>query len=295
MIWLFSLVLIWSSFVNGQSSQTAEESSLLWKISGKNLTVPSYLFGTIHMIGKNDYFFTETMQEAFDAAEQVTFEINMEEMSDMSAMMPVMMKAFMSNNTTLKDLLDEASYQIVEDHFSKIGLPLMLLERIKPMFLSALSAEDLMKAQTDNEEVVSYEFELMDMARSQNKTIDGLETAAYQMSMFDSIPYDVQARMLVASIQQNDQGADEDYRKMIDLYKAQDITAMGSLITEEGDELANYEQLLLTNRNRNWIPVMANMMSKKATFFAVGAGHLGGSKGVIALLRQAGYTVTSLR
>ena len=122
-------------------------------------------------------------------------------------------------------------------------------------------------------------------ARSQNKTVDGLETAAYQMSMFDSIPYDVQARMLVASIQQNDQGADEDYRKMIDLYKAQDITAMGALITEEGDELANYEQLLLTNRNRNWIPVMANMMSKKATFFAVGAGHLGGSKGVIALLR----------
>jgi hypothetical protein len=295
MIWLFSLVLIWSSFVNGQSSQTAEESSLLWKISGKNLTAPSYLFGTIHMIGKNDYFFTETMQEAFKAAEQVTFEINMEEMSDMSAMMPIMMKAFMSNNTTLKDLLDEASYKIVEDHFSKIGLPLMLLERIKPMFLSALSAEDLMKAQTDNEEVVSYEFELMDMARSQNKTVDGLETAAFQMSMFDSIPYDVQARMLVASIQQNDQGADEDYRKMIDLYKAQDITAMGALITEEGDELANYEQLLLTNRNRNWIPVMANMMSKKATFFAVGAGHLGGSKGVIALLRAAGYTVTSMR
>ena len=153
----------------------------------------------------------------------------------------------------------------------------------------------MMKTQTDNETLVSYEFELLDMARKQNKTVAGLETAEYQMSMFDSIPYDVQARMLVASIQENDGSGDEEYRKMIDLYKAQDITAMGALITQEGDELANYEQLLLTNRNRNWIPVMARMMGTTPTFFAVGAGHLGGPKGVIALLRAAGYTVTSVR
>jgi hypothetical protein len=291
-IWFLALVQIW---FNPLGAQTEEDQSLLWKISGKNLTSPSYLFGTIHMIGKNDYFFTETMQAAFDATAQVTFEINMEEMSDMGAMMPVMMKAFMSDNITLRDLLDRESYEIVEAHFNDLGLPMMFLDRIKPMFLSALSAEDMMKTQTDNETLVSYEFELMDMARKQNKTVAGLETAEYQMSMFDSIPYDVQARMLVASIQDNDGSGDEEYRKMIDLYKAQDITAMGALITQEGDELANYEQLLLTNRNRNWIPVMARMMGTTPTFFAVGAGHLGGPKGVIALLRAAGYTVTSVR
>ena len=291
-VWFLALVQIW---LNPLGAQTEEDQSLLWKISGKNLTAPSYLFGTIHMIGKNDYFFTETMQAAFDATAQVTFEINMEEMSDMGAMMPVMMKAFMSDNITLRDLLEPESYEIVQAHFNDLGLPMMFLDRIKPMFLSALSAEDMMKTQTDNETLVSYEFELLDMARKQNKTVAGLETAEYQMSMFDSIPYDVQARMLVAAIQENDGSGDEEYRKMIDLYKAQDITAMGALITQEGDELANYEQLLLTNRNRNWIPVMARLMGTSPTFFAVGAGHLGGPKGVIALLRAAGYTVTSVR
>lgn len=296
--YLLFLVVTLSGFgvqAQNDSDLLPKENALLWEISGKDLSEPSFLFGTIHMIGKSDYFFTDYMQEAFDRTQQVTFEINMEEMSDINTIMPIMMKAFMSNNTTLRDLLDEESYGIVESHFNKIGLPMMFLDRIKPMFLSALSAEDMMKMQTDNESVVSYEFELLEMASHQNKAIGGLETAEYQMSMFDSIPYDVQARMLVASIQQEGGDSDEEYSKMVGLYKDQNITAMGTLITEEGDEMADYENLLLTNRNHNWIPVMAAMMADQATFFAVGAGHLGGPNGVIALLRAAGYTVEAVQ
>lgn len=288
---VFALSGAMVAYSQSAAEYAPQENSLLWEISGNGLSSPSWLFGTIHMIGKEDYFFTETMQQAFDQASQVTFEINMEEMSDISVIMPLMMKAFMSNNTTLRDLLDETSYGLVEQHFNQLGMPMMFLDRIKPMFLSALGAEDMMMAQTDNNAIVSYEFELMEMAVKQGKAVEGLETAEYQMSMFDSIPYDVQARMLVASIQQNGGEADDEYRKMVDLYKEQNISAMGSLIQEEGDEMANYENLLLTNRNRNWIPVMADMMKKQSTFFAVGAGHLGGPNGVIALLRQAGFTV----
>lgn len=288
---VFALSGAMVAYSQSAAEYAPQENSLLWEISGNGLSSPSWLFGTIHMIGKEDFFFTETMQQAFDQASQVTFEINMEEMSDISVIMPLMMKAFMSNNTTLRDLLDETSYGLVEQHFNQLGMPMMFLDRIKPMFLSALGAEDMMMAQTDNNAIVSYEFELMEMAAKQGKAVDGLETAEYQMSMFDSIPYDVQARMLVASIQQNGGEADDEYRKMVDLYKEQNISAMGSLIQEEGDEMANYENLLLTNRNRNWIPVMADMMKKQSTFFAVGAGHLGGPNGVIALLRQAGFTV----
>jgi uncharacterized protein YbaP (TraB family) len=55
--------------------------------------------------------------------------------------------------------------------------------------------------------------------------------------------------------------------------------------------MAGYEDLLLINRNKNWIPVMEKAMSTQATFFAVGAGHLPGKDGIISLLRNAGYTV----
>jgi uncharacterized protein len=59
-----------------------------------------------------------------------------------------------------------------------------------------------------------------------------------------------------------------------------------------GDEgMGQYEDILLKKRNMNWIPVMGRMMAEKPTLFAVGAGHLGGPTGVVALLRKAGYRV----
>ena len=87
------------------------------------------------------------------------------------------------------------------------------------------------------------------------------------------------------------EGAGNDFEEMIRLYREQDIHAMQNSISDEGSGIAAYEEILLKRRNRNWIPIMARMMREKTTFFAVGAGHLGGESGVIALLRTNGYRV----
>ncbi|MBK6997902.1 MAG: TraB/GumN family protein [Lewinellaceae bacterium] len=78
--------------------------------------------------------------------------------------------------------------------------------------------------------------------------------------------------------------------EMLRLYREQDITAMQALIGED-NSMGQYEDFLLNNRNQNWIPVMGKMMAEKPTLFAVGAGHLGGKQGVVALLRKEGYRV----
>ena len=66
------------------------------------------------------------------------------------------------------------------------------------------------------------------------------------------------------------------------------------MIADESEGMAAYEDILLKNRNRNWIAPMSRLMREKPTLFAVGAGHLGGEVGVIALLRKAGFRVESL-
>ena len=114
------------------------------------------------------------------------------------------------------------------------------------------------------------------------------------MSMFDSIPYDAQAKMLVESIKSNQSG-DDQFKEMVEMYKNQDIYRMQSMLKDEDEGIADYEDLLLAGRNRNWIPIMAEMMTQRPTFFAVGAGHLGGEAGVIALLRQKGYEVRPVK
>lgn len=273
---------------------TAEENSLLWEISGNGLETPSYLFGTIHMIGKKDFFLTDAMKATFAKTQRVAFEIDMEEMSDFSTIMPLMMKTFMANGTTLRDLISEEEYTMVKNHFQEIGLPMMLLDRIKPMFLSAMTSGDMFSTENTPDAMVSYEMELMKMAQEQEKEIDGLETAEFQMSMFDSIPYDAQAKMLVESIKSNQSG-DDQFEEMVEMYKNQDIYRMQSMLKDEDQGIADYEDLLLAGRNRNWIPIMAEMMVQRPTFFAVGAGHLGGKAGVIALLRQKGYEVKPVK
>jgi uncharacterized protein YbaP (TraB family) len=276
------------------AAPTPSEKSLLWEISGQGLKQPSYLYGTIHMIGKKDFFLTPATKTALDKAQHVTFEINMEEMTDnIMALFPLLMQSFMRNDTTLSDLLSPKEYELVKKHFESIGLPFMMLNRIKPMFLTAMDPSAMTgTGDKDGEKdgVVSYEMEFLNMAKEKGKTIGGLETVAFQMSMFDSIPYRVQAKMLVASLEDDGTKGDGEFAKMVELYKSQDIQAMQSMM-DNSEGIDAYQNMLLVNRNKKWIPIMGKMMTEKPTFFAVGAGHLGGNAGVITLLRKAGYKV----
>lgn len=283
---------------------TPKTNALLWQIDGKELKKPSFLYGTIHMIAEDDFYWPKGTKEAFAKADRVTFEINMEEMTNIGSQMALLSKAMMADGLTLKDLLSEKDYNTVQAHFQKIGMPLFLFERMKPMFLTVLASEDMAKmqaGQSDNS-IVSYEFQFVDLAKSADKEMEfgGLETAEYQMSMFDSIPYKVQAEMLVDGIKaeqmsdDSENAAEAEFDIMVDMYKRQDITAMQAMISGEDSGYADYEELLLVNRNKNWIPVMGTQMKDKPTFFAVGAGHLGGPNGVIQLLENEGYTLTPL-
>lgn len=283
-------------------SVSSNENALLWEISGKDLKKPSYLYGTIHMIPKEDFFLSDEAKKAIAASEKVTFEINMKDMSNPLALMGVMMKAMMPNGMRLKDLISADDYKLVQNRFDSIGMPMMLLERVKPMFLSALVDGDgaqmnpLDTTSTD-QKTVSYEFEIMHIAEKQKKEFGGLETMEFQMGIFDSIPYKAQAEMFVKSIKTGSKGGDSEFRKMVEMYKAQDIETMASMLNSGDDTegLGQYETLLVTTRNLNWIPLMAKSMKLKQTFFAVGAGHLGGKKGVINLLKQEGYTLKPLK
>lgn len=266
------------------------QKSLLWKISGNGLSKPSWLYGTIHVIPKSEFDFSDVALEALNRSRRVAFEIDMKEMTNMRTQMSLMTKAFMGGGKTLRDLLPAEDYAFVRTKMNDLGMPPGMLERIKPLFLSTMLTGDENESITAGKRMTSVEMEIYRLVRRRKLETTGLETAQYQMAIFDSIPYDAQARMLVESLRSNE-GSSDDLGQMIALYQAGDINAMQAMIAEEGSGMQQYEDILLQRRNRNWIPVMARMMREKPTFFAVGAGHLGGPQGVIALLRQAGYRV----
>lgn len=297
----FAILLLLTSCSAGKKAQNAVyqplDNSLLWEISGKDLKKPSYLFGTIHMIPADQFFWTDPMKKAFADSEEIVFELDMNEMNDMSKIMGMMQHLFMQNDTTLADLLTKNEYDQVAEHFKTMGLPIMLFERMKPFFLTVFLSEDFAKGSIQDGTLKSYEFELNEMAINQNKTTSGLETIEFQASMFDKIPYKTQAKMLMETLNSDQESeGDTQLDQMVRLYTQQDIEGLNTLIhSSEGGEDSNWEENLLYIRNTNWIGLMAPLMKDKSTFFAVGAGHLPGDKGVIHLLRKEGYKVKPIK
>jgi uncharacterized protein len=270
---------------------TRLENSLLWRITHPDFAGDSYLFGTIHIITPEEYFLPAGTEGALEKADRVVFEIDMREMMDLGAQLSMIMKAFMKDGIRLRDLVSAEDYKLIEKHFAGIGLPMVLLERIKPMFLTVFASQEISPGDLSSGDMKSYEMEFYDFAVKHQKPTGGLETIDFQLSMFDSIPYTAQAQMLVESIRAEEEQNDL-FQQMIELYRQQDIEALYLAIGEDSEGAGAYEDILVTHRNKRWIAGMQTYMREGSVFFAVGAGHLGGPHGVIRLLRAAGYQVT---
>jgi len=278
------------------------EKALLWEITGNGLKESSFLYGTIHLIDAESFFWPENTISSYEQTEKIAFEIDLDEMNNIGNLFGMMSKVMMNDGMTLKKLLSEEDYALVNNHFKDMGLPMFMLEKMKPMFLTVFAETDIdMSGGMGNLESSgskSYEMEFYELAQADEKEVFGLETMDDQISLFDSIPYKDQAVMLVETIkasgEEMPEGEMSEMDKITEMYVQQDINAMVGSIEEEGSEFAGYEDLFLHNRNKNWIPRMTEFMNDSRTFFAVGAGHLGGRLGVIQLLLDEGYTVTPI-
>ncbi len=284
-------------FISCSGAQTTQKTgsalpqSLLWKIEHKDMAQPSYLFGTIHMIPKEDYFLPAGLEEAFEKSEDVVFEIDLDDMSGIGSLMGMLSNLLMKDGVTLSKLLSKEEYIEVSAYFENMGLPMFMLNKVKPLFLSMLAEVNMDPTALQSDDIISYEMELYQRAQDKKKEVGGLETMKYQMSLFDSIPYKDQALMLLDAVRGTNMESDL-FEETIALYKIQNIEAMVEMVGDSESDDSAYENVLLNNRNQNWIPVMSKMMTTGPVFFAVGAGHLAGDLGVINLLKKQGYKLT---
>ncbi|ADB42272.1 TraB/GumN family protein [Spirosoma linguale] len=264
-----------------------QNKSMLWEISGKGLTKPSYLFGTIHLICPTDFTITEPTKKALSGTEQVYLELDMDD----PQMMPKMQKGMMNTGgKSYKEWLKPEDYTLLSDYYkSKMGAGLDQLGMLKPLALMSMNYMTLLNCQPE-----SYDMTFAKMASEQKKEVLGLETVESQFAIFDKIPVEKQATELVDMVRNQDKARTE-FNQLITLYKAQDLDGLLKLMRQsEFSDMAGYEDALLNDRNANWIPTIEQAVKLKPTFIAVGAGHLGGDKGVIELLRKKGYTVKAV-
>jgi uncharacterized protein YbaP (TraB family) len=255
------------------------QKSLLWKVEGKGIQT-SYLYGTFHIFPQEQFSIPDKVKSTFEQCDRLVMELSMAEGMEMQ----MLQLASMKDGMRLEDLLVPDDLIKLDSAIMANGMSMAFFNTWKPFLITSLFYNHYMKSG-----VASFELALQKMAIEREMEILGLETVARQMEVFDAIPYADQAEDLMDMARNGDK-----YQKLFDemvvTYLSEDIEAMLEMTHQEMNNLSEIEQLL-TKRNEEWIPKMKEMMKDKATFFGVGAGHLGGAEGVIALLIKEGYRV----
>lgn len=266
-------------------SFASEPKSLLWKISGNGLLKDSYLFGTMHKICSEDYFFNQNMNTAFQATEQLILEVDI---TNNEELMSYTQKIILPQGTSLKGYFaSENEFNTFSQKIKELyDIDITQFLQFKPIFLFSMLAEKSFMCNKTS----SYEMNLIQMAQDKKMNIVGLESLSEQLKIFD----DMDTQEIIAMMNQSINDTEDDQKllnEMIQAYKTQDIALLKSLIINT-TEYKMHEDKLINDRNKNWASTLPEMIKTKSAFIAVGAGHLAGKEGVLQLLKNKGYTVT---
>ncbi|PIE50095.1 MAG: hypothetical protein CSA38_05310 [Flavobacteriales bacterium] len=282
---IFSLIAVCCSmFV---FSQKKLDNSLLWKVEGKNLSQPSYLYGTIHMICNNDFRFSDVLKKTISEVDKIGFEANMGDINQLMEMQQNMAKI----EKPLTEFLNDEDEKILNNYLQKkLHVGLQNFDRMKPVAL--MMTLTILHFPCEMTAMKSYEKEIGGFAKDQQKKMFYLETLGEQWKILDALPDQKEAEEIVEMVKK-DKEYDEMSLKMIASYKKQNINEIHDLMEQQMD--AEKTDRMLNNRNKNWIPKIENEIKDNSCLIAVGAGHLVGKEGLIQLLRAKGYKVTAVQ
>lgn len=294
-IYLLSLLailpLLWSCKANQpqQNDIVAEDGqSLLWRIDGENLKTPSYLYGTIHLIQREDFRFGDHLKKTLMDADKIALEIPLDEEAMMAAALGMMYKG----DTVLGDFIPADQMDTLAAFFQDtLGLSKMewmSYQKMKPFALSQVFLTNLL-----GEMPMSFELEFKKIADSLEIPIVGLETIEDQMAVINGLPMESQIEMVMTSVRDYRETT-ADFGKLIRYYKEQKLDSLHHIMSTGYEDIMEFSESFLDQRNRNWIPVIEELIEKETVFIAVGAGHLPGDQGVIKLLEAEGYTLTPI-
>jgi len=255
--------------------------SLLWELS-LNGGTKSYLFGTMHVKDNRAFKHIERAKNAMYKCTLFKTEINLEEAKQ--KMNPS--SYLLGDSKTISNLLGVKKFS----KFRKVILRSMKLDlnhydNFLPLIIVNKLAE--MVLNEDNHETLDAF--LWSEATNLKLLCDGLETLEEQVDILNSLDIEVQINML-KKVAKNISKFKKSIQKTGDLYVKEDIT---QLYKKTKKSLGPFRKIMLYQRNE----LMANRIfahSDKSCFYAIGAAHLAGNKGVISILKKKGLKLIAI-
>ncbi len=266
----------------------AQTHNFLWKATGKGSIV--YLAGSIHLLTPDFYPLNPVFDNAFKDADLLVEEIDFGEMLGPESQMQALMRGMLPAGQTIDKVLSPATLALVTKTANELGAPLEALQRFKPWML-ALTLEGLELASAGFDPNLGLDKHFYDLAKEGGKATQGLETVEYQLSRLDGMTAEQQDHMLAQTLKEIDTEK-ASVAKLTTAWKSGDAKSVEQLVLGNLKSDPVLYQRLLVERNQNWMPKIEALFARKGhALVLVGAAHLVGPDGLVAMLKAKGYTV----
>lgn len=270
----------------------ARDRHLLWAVEGEHNTV--WLLGSVHVLRAGDATLPTAAEEAFDDAEQIVMEVDLDgaDADPLALATAMQSQALLPEGQTLRSVLG-SDYAAMNAQARQSGIDLASLDPFAP-WLVAMAVLDQEMARRGYLPEHGVEQTLARRAAQQGKPIEGLETAAEQFAMLASMPLPTQKRFLQMTLDESAE-LDQELADMLAAWRTGNTAALAAMLEEESQTFPDLYRRLTIERNRAWVQQIDRMLDSRDDYLVVvGAMHLVGPESVVDLLRRRGHRVTQL-
>jgi hypothetical protein len=262
--------------------------SFMWKATRQQGAI--YLVGSVHMLTKDFYPLAPPLDAGFKDSDLLVEEVDLTEMLAPETQFSLLSRGMLPAGQTLDKVVSPATMALVNARVGGLGMPASALQQFKPWFLAmTLMAVEWQKAGFDS--ALGLDKHFFDRAQADGKAVQGLETTEYQIARFDGMAMSQQDRFLAESLKDLD-SEKASVQKIADAWKIGDLPTVERLVLQDVKDDPFMYQRLLVERNRNWLPKIEALFARPGrAFVVVGAAHLVGPDGLIAMLRAKGVRV----
>lgn len=291
---VFNIFLICFLILGIQNSYCKENTSLMWKVEYTPEKTYTYILGSIHIGRKDMYPLNDFIEKAYKNSESLVLEIDMNKVNPMDLMKLMTYQ----NNNTLKSKLEPETFSKLSKVFIENNLPEQIFNKFKP-WAAILTAQQLtMKDLLTDDIAPGIDLYFLDKANKDKKQIEELETAEFQMSLFDDFD-SIANDYIDYSLAQLDNNIE--IEELMTCYIKSDIDGLDKIINKSKGEFLEYDKIMdkiLYERNIQMYNKISNWLKteRKIRFIVVGAGHLVGNKSIISEFeKNPDYKITNIR
>ncbi len=272
---------------------------ILYKVSGNGAKGDSYIMGTHHLAPISILDSIEGFNSAITNVDAVYGEIEQSEMSSPATQQKTLSIAMAPNDSTISKIFIKEQYDSIDNVIKKYSggqASLNMLEPMKPAIVTQQLALLMnMQAIPGFNPMQQLDTQVQAIGLQAGKEVNGFETIDFQLNLLFGKSISEQAQDLLETIRKESELASYS----VELYQAymnQEIEKLYELMCnpEMGMD-SEEEKEMVIDRNENWVKQLQSILPTKSVMVCVGAGHLPGEKGLLNLLRQAGYTITPVK